>query len=165
MATIIHVTASQPGRSLTRTLPPELLTRVCQFVEFMDLKALRLVDRTLSQIAMPGMYETVYMILLPRSMNRVQKIGRHPDLAHHVRKIAYFGDSFDTDFEEKCKWKENALQFAKENNLDVKDIITPTHFNQFRLLSWAQSALLKDGHEARFLSWVGSAPYATTERS
>jgi hypothetical protein len=81
-------------------LPNELLSEVCSHADIRTLKQLRLVDRTMNDFAAKFLFQEVYLILLPESIENVRQLIRHPVYKHYVRCLRYFADRLSPVLEE-----------------------------------------------------------------
>lgn len=72
-------------------LPPELLTVVCSLCNIETLKNIRLVNRTLSDVAAPYLFEGLCVALFPKYLDNLTKVAQSPHLRPHVKTI-YFGN-------------------------------------------------------------------------
>jgi hypothetical protein len=98
-------------------------------------------------MATPRLFETVFFILLPRSMNKVQRIARNPQLRNYVKTLVYIGDRLHNLYESLSEWTTCVTVFGT-HDIDLEKYVR--YCNDSR----AQCQLLADGHERSFLSWT-----------
>ena len=125
-------------------LPVEILGEICRQAEFRVLKPLRLVSRQMAVLAAKELFNTVYFILLPDSIEKLRQIMNHPAIYQHVRSLRYIDDLLNPVFDDYDEWEEYARHVST-------DSVSPWHvakYHRFMYLQSLQSELIRSGFES-----------------
>ena len=105
------------------TLPPELLRHICN--NFQDkkatLKAVRLVNRILADVAAPLLFQTLLVYQTPKSWKNLSSIARCEWLAPHVVKLEVAVLEYLLHYPDFVDWKRSTWRyrwdhFEEKNN-------------------------------------------------
>jgi hypothetical protein len=76
------------------SLPPEILQNIASVLPVCDIKHLRLVNRALSLVSSRYMFETIFIEVLPESLQKLQCVAAHPVFSKGVRFAFFLPNTF-----------------------------------------------------------------------
>ncbi|KAI9643981.1 hypothetical protein NHQ30_007333 [Ciborinia camelliae] len=75
--------------SLVDVLPPEIIRRVCRYLEYEDVPNFRLASKTCADAGIQMLVHTLYVIYTKESFEKLLNISKHSELSKYVRAICY----------------------------------------------------------------------------
>ena len=101
-------------------IPPELVDQILNLCSIRTIKVMRLVNRASRTIADRHLFKEVYVAILPKSLNNLLRIARHPTLRLFVKRVFLLNQTLKHDYICFHEWYSGS--FARRSwrlNLDL----------------------------------------------